>query len=77
MPSPGGLCFLLHKFFQDVIAQLSIQPGTIVRVRIKFAMNYYWNLDFHYTKVFVIDTYGDVIVTLTTQRFPVDLKVVQ
>ena len=60
-------CFvpLPKKLFKCAIAQLKIHSGIIFRVKVKFALNYYWNLYFFYANsVSLMHIYGTFNVTL-------------
>ena len=57
--------FLCKNAFKWTIAQPSNQLGTIFRVRLKFTLNYHWNLYFcNANSVSLIQIYGNFRVTL-------------
>ena len=58
--------FFCKNAFKWAIARLSNPSGTIFRVKLKFALNHHWKLNFYYANsVSVIHSYGNFIVTLT------------
>ena len=64
---PPTIIFFLCKIpVKRAVARLSFRSGTIVRVRLKFVLNYHWNQYFHYANfASAIDSYGNFMVTLT------------
>ena len=63
---PTIIFFLCKSSVKRAVARLSFRSGTIVRVRLKFVLNYHWNQYFYYANFSsAIDIYGNFMVTLT------------
>ena len=64
---PPTIIFFLCKIpVKRAVARLSFRSGTIVRVRLKFVLNYHWNQYFYYANfASAINFYGNFMVTLT------------
>ena len=64
--SPHHHLFLWKIPVKRTVARLSFRSGTIVRVRLKFVLNYHWNQYLYYANfASAIDSYGNFMVTLT------------
>ena len=63
---PTIIFFLCKSSVKRAVARLSFRSGTIVRMRLKFELNYHWNQYFYYANfASAIDFYGNFMVTLT------------
>ena len=64
---PPAIFFCLCRgSVKRAVVRPSIRSGTIVRVRLKFVLNYHWNQYLYYAKfASAIDSYGNFTVTLT------------
>ena len=68
--TPAIIFFLCRSPVKQAVAQPTIRSGTIVRVWLKFVLNYHKNRYFHYAiSASVTDSYRN------SRWFPIDLKV--